>query len=442
MKELFLKRIPLLLILLITLIFSKLQANKLSGGENEVCTTICSDGRGYYAWLPALFIYHDLNFNFFDHNEVTDTLCGGKVEGCLQDYRSCHDGVPCNKYYPGAAFMMLPMFALAHFMTLHSVHYQPDGYSYLYFKLAGLSGILFYMIGMLFFLKLLQHLRLTTLQQSLTILLITFGSNIMYYAIDKPTYSHIYSFTLIAAFLWYAFSLTEKYSPGKVLLLTFIGGWIFITRPVNVSVFLILPFIFRQHFPQIKASIRLQPLRVLLLAPGLIMPMVLFVMYKIATGHFFIYSYGNEGFNFLHPELWRFMSDYNNGVFAYMPLLMMPVLLLPLWYKKSEKRLISGSLLTILAALYIHSSWYCWWYGFSFGARTMLDFVPVYGLLIALSLRDTPQKRYAVLLPVYFLSAGITIILYHQKNHGFLNSFPIDDYRDAIFNAIGIKGHA
>ena len=30
---------------------------------------IASDGKGYYAYLPAIFIYHDLGFNFIDEYE-------------------------------------------------------------------------------------------------------------------------------------------------------------------------------------------------------------------------------------------------------------------------------------------------------------------------------------------------------------------------------------
>src|SRR5271156_1891631 len=110
MKQ-FASKIPLILLLLITLVFAKLQANKRLGSKSDVCMNICSDGRGYYAWLPAIFIYHDVNFGFFENVELKSPLCGGKVGGCLQDYRNTFDGKVCNKYYPGASFMMLPFFA-------------------------------------------------------------------------------------------------------------------------------------------------------------------------------------------------------------------------------------------------------------------------------------------------------------------------------------------
>ena len=439
MKAALTRHITLALILLITLIFAKLQANKLSGGEDEVCTTICSDGRGYYAWLPGIFIYHDLNFNFFDGVEAKDSLCGGPVGGCMQDYRVYHDGAACNKYYPGASFMMLPFFAAAHFITTTFTHYAPSGYSYPYFRLAGVSGIFYYMMGMLFFLAILVKMGLDTTQRAITILLVTFGTNIMYFAVDKPTYSHIYSFTLIAAFIYLLQCLRERYSARQVLLLSFITGWIFIARPVNLSILVIVPFIFRGQVRNILNEVKLKPARLALLLPGFIMPALLLGLYKISVGRFFVYSYGGESFDFLHPHFWQFLFSGTNGVFAYMPLLLMPFLLLPVWYTPAVRNYVAGAAVTLLFTCYIHSSWYCWWYGFSFGARTILDVAPLFGLVIGLSLRGADRKRYVVLLPAYLVATVLTVLLYHQKTHGYLNGFPINDYWDAIGNAIGLS---
>ena len=255
MKRRFKENYPILLILLISLMFAKLQFNKRSGNEQAVCASICGDARGYYAWLPAMFIYNDLNFKFYDSVEFKSTFCGDNKDVPMLDYRKTFEGKTMDKYYPGASFMMLPFFLIAHFTTIYFIHELPDGYSFYYFKLVPLAAFFYYFMGMLFFLKLLGKLRLNNVQKTLTILLLTFGSNIIYYTIDAPLYYHIYSFALIAVFLYFAFSIKEMPTVKNISLISFITGLMFITRPVNLSILLMLPFILGSELKVISLSI-------------------------------------------------------------------------------------------------------------------------------------------------------------------------------------------
>ncbi len=427
MKHAVIRNIPMLLICLLTLVFAKLQYNKMGGNKTDICMAICSDGRGYYAWLPAIFIYDDVNFNFFEQVEVKSPLCGGPIAGCLQDYRSCTDGTVCNKYYPGTAFMMLPFFAAGHWYTKTFTTLPADGYTYYYFAAIAISGIFYYLIGMWLLLRILKKIGLSTTHQTLTVLLVTLGTNILYFSVDKPSYSHIYSFAEIGAFLYCALLLRERFTTGRLVFLSFLVGLIFITRPVNVSVLLLLPFLYRDQMPAILANWR----RAVWALPVIVMPLVLLCLYKKATGHYFIYSYGSEGFDFLRPNLIQFLFHYDNGVFPYTPLLLMPFLLLFLWYRKEQRWLVMGAVVTLAVTIYIHSSWWCWWYGYSFGARTLLDFATLFGLIIGLSIRDAGKHR-RILLPLYFACGLLTILLYHEKNHGYMNAEAITDYWDAL----------
>jgi len=179
--------------------------------------------------------------------------------------------------------------------------------------------------------------------------------------------------------------------------------------------------------------------RLLLLLPVLLMPACLAVLYKKATGHFIIYSYGKEGFDFLHPHFMQFLFHVDNGIFPYTPLMLMPVVLLWAWYKTTNKHQIAGLLATLLVTIYIHSSWWAWSYGFSFGARSMLDFMPLCGIMVGLSLQQVNLKRYSYIAPAYLLCCCLTMLLYHQKSHGgYMNKYPITDYWQAIHDGIGV----
>jgi len=433
MKSAQIRYLPVVLIVLITLVFLNLQINKRSS-QTDSCFNICGDARGYYAWLPAIFIYHDLSFGFFDTVEMTEANCGAQVGIPIQDYRLTIDGKTINKYYPGVSVMMLPFFASAHFITKHFTSYPANGYSPLYFRVMGMAGVFYYCVGMLFFLALLGLLGLSTAQKTLTVLLVTFGTNLIYYTIDAPVYSHIYSFALVAAFLYYSLRLRDTLSLKYVTIVSLLIGWIFVARPVNVSVMLLLPFLLVGHTTDILSRLLKRPLYI---APLFLFPVFLFVLYKAATGHYFIYSYGREGFDFLHPHTLQFLFSYDNGLFPYMPLLLMPALFLFAWYNEENKRLITGILIALAVTVYIHSSWWAWTYGFSFGARTMLDLVPLFGMLLGLSLKHAKPGRQFYLLPIYALCCILTMVLYHKKSHsGFMNNYPIKDYWEAISSAI------
>ena len=430
---------PILFLLLIALLFAKLQWNKRSGSATDICFNICGDARGYYAWLPAVFIYHDLNFRFFDDLEMKETSCGAQVGIPIQDYRYAIEGKTIDKYYPGVSVMMMPFFMAAHFITDSFTQYPANGYSPVYFQTMALCGVFYYFLGMWLMLKILRKLGLNNWQMILTVAVTSFGTNAMYYAIDAPLYSHIYSFTLIAAFLYCALCLRENISAKYIALLAFLTGFLFMARPVNLSILIVLPFLLSPCSQQLLSYFKLRPARLTLFLPALIMPCILFALYKISTGHWFIYSYGKEGFDFLHPHLLQFLFSYDNGLVPYMPLLVVPVLLLFGWHKKESKYLVAGLLATIAITIYIHSSWWAWSYGFSFGARSMLDFVPLFAIMIGLSLKQAKRKAYYYLVPAYLLCAVFTALLYDQKNHGYLNKYPVTDYWQAIHHGLGIK---
>jgi hypothetical protein len=259
----------------------------------------------------------------------------------------------------------------------------------------------------------------------------------MYYSVDKPTYSHIYSFTLIGIFVLYALKLKKDFNAKNIAILSFVLGFIFVTRPVNISIVLLLPFVFWGNLKSVLVDLFKKPLMLLSVSSSLIMPFILFSLYKISTGNFLLYSYDKEGFDFLHPHFFEFLFDYDNGVFLYMPILMLPFLFVFIWINSENRIFALGVLITLLITMYIHSSWWCWSYAFSFGARTMLDFMSLFGVLLAFILNQKNLKRYYYLLPLCCLCCTVTMLLYHQKHNGFLNIYPIRDYWSALYNVFG-----
>jgi hypothetical protein len=102
-----------------------------------------SDAKGYYAYLPAVFIYKDLNFEFFHKIEKEKYY----DKNLFYDYRSGAYGKTINKYYCGTALLEMPFFLTAHGLS-YLINYDMDGYSKLYQVFINLSGIFYAFLGL------------------------------------------------------------------------------------------------------------------------------------------------------------------------------------------------------------------------------------------------------------------------------------------------------
>ena len=125
-----------------------IMSNLRWGGGDQWTGIIEADGKGYYAYLPAIFIYHDLNFGFFDEIEKEKYY---NPNG-YYDYRANGGhGEYINKYYCGTAVAELPFFLGAHLLTRIQGG-DTDGYSKNYLVSVSIAALFYLFIG-LFFLR-------------------------------------------------------------------------------------------------------------------------------------------------------------------------------------------------------------------------------------------------------------------------------------------------
>ena len=157
-------------------------------GHNQKYNTIVSDGKGYYAYLPAIFIYNDLNFGFnqtvekFDHPETWYT-----------DYRYKLDKKRIfTKYYVGTAIAYSPFFLIAHGWSL-MMGWQADGYTAIYHGSVLIAALFYMAITFIFMGKILDFFSINQWVKVLCILGAYFGTNWFYYTTWEPSLSHVYS---------------------------------------------------------------------------------------------------------------------------------------------------------------------------------------------------------------------------------------------------------
>lgn len=366
-------------------------ASNINWGGDKWRNIVLSDGKGYYAYLPAILIYHDLNLGFYDSIEHKYYY-----KNTYYDYRADDEqGHVIDKYFSGTAVLMLPFFLQAHIFTLLA-DLPADGYSKFYPIAINIAAI-FYLVAGLFFLK--RLLRFYTPNESVisfVLIVFAFGTNLFYYAITEPAMSHVYSFFCITALVYYYKCFTFTFSNKHIFYGALLLGLIMLIRPANGLVLFALPFICNNP-KQFAATIsiilknKLQSIIAILIPFAIIS--IQFIIYKLATGHFFVDAYRHEHFNWLKPEFVNILFSYKKGLFIYTPVALLSLAGLFHLFKQNRYQLFSFLGFFILLT-YVLSSWWCWYYGGSFGLRAYIEFYALFAILMTIALTTISNKIY------------------------------------------------
>ena len=343
---------------------------------------IVYDGKGYYSYLPAVFIYQDLQWGFMDmyekkHYEPQNYF----------NYAYTIDGRKINKYFCGVAVMQTPFFLTA-LAGSRIFGIDPDGYTILFQLSVSVAALFYFSLGIYFLSRLLIRMNFSRFIVLSVLLLISFATNLFYYASSEPCMSHVYSFCAVAGFLLYLKLAMDGHQVRHYLKAVFFFGLVCIIRPTNGIIILALPFFagswknlsdfFKTTFAQRK--IWISSMLVLFSVLG---TQVLLIW--LQTGKLFVWSYEHERFYFDKPELFNVLFSYKKGLFIYTPLVF--VSLFGFFYMARENKFKAAILFTLLfGATYILSCWWLWYYGGSFGMRPFIDYYPFTAILLAILL--------------------------------------------------------
>jgi len=377
-------------------------ASNTQWGKDHWKDIIEVDGKGYYAYLPAIFIYHDLNFGFYDsiekkyYNPYT-----------YYEFRTAHNGKLIDKYFAGVAIAEFPFFACAHLIA--KITGQPDdGYSKLYPVFINIGAIVYLLTGLIYIRRLLRSYKVKETIIAFILCTIAFGTNLFLYTVCEPGMSHVYSFAFISMFAWYS----KKYFTGRqkrdLFYCALLAGLIILVRPVNGIILLALPFIAgsREKFIAGMKAMREQKttsILTVLTACGIVS--IQLIIYKIQCGDFFVYSYGEEKFNWAHPNFINFLFSYKKGFFVYTPVAFISLGGFIYLWRKNRFEFYSLIIFCTLL-IYVLSSWCNWWYGGSFGTRVLIDYYVFPALLLAFTYQLFESK-----IKLIFLSSLIVLFM-------------------------------
>ncbi len=366
---------------------------------------ISSDVNHYYSYLPAFFIEHDLSLSFLDDNINNET------EAKHYAPNKTPKGQYVIKMSMGAAFGYLPFFGMAH-VYAQVLGYKADGFSEPYHFAVLFSSLFWFVLGLVFLGKLLR-LYFPSFITTFTVFCICFGTNVFYYLTIAGGMPHAFSFALVAMFIYYTISWHQHHELRAALILGLLCAMLVLVRPVNLLLLLFFLFYnvnsrigFIQKFRLLTAH-KWQVLAMAGLAFLICLPQLCYWHY--VSGSYFFHSYVGEHFFFLRPHLADGLFSFRKGWLLYTPMMLFAVA--GLFFLKNSLRQYAFAIPVFLVVyLYVIFSWWCWWYGGSFGQRAMIDVYPLLAIPMATFIYRI-RKKDSRLKKLLYTLAGIFIVL-------------------------------
>jgi len=385
---------------------------------------VSSDGLGYYAYLPALLIDHDVTYQKV--NEREKKILGYKRYEAPYLVKSGERAV--NKYFAGEALLLLPFFLLATFFSwIWGI--EITGYSFFFQLFTGLGALFYLFLGLYYVKKILHHLRIQPVLSAIILATILLGTNLFYYSLWQPSMSHVYSFFAINGFLWFVCRTLQTPRLRFVILAgLFLGGTVLI-RPTNGSIILLIPFLFntREEFGMLAGFLVKKKIAVLLFMGAFTLVVCIqLILWHIQTGRWFLWSYEDEGFIFLNPRVSNVLFGFRKGLFIYTPLILFSLLgCLRLAFRNLTR--FFSMCLFLAFSTYIIASWWNWYYGDSFGARAFIDYYGIYALLLAILLSHKETKTgTALVILLVFPFVALNLIQTWQYTHHIIHPYSMN----------------
>ena len=388
---------------------------------NHEYKIIAHDVNSYYAYLPMVFIYNDLDMEFIkEHPEKSRKHYWSK---------KTEIGKKVIITSMGMAYLFTPFFLAGHWIAQETV-YAGNEFSAPY-KIALIISCLFYLTFGLIFLRKVLRTYFSEMITFITLAIILFGTNLLHYVTEEPTMTHAFNFSMISVFLYLIIKWFRQPGIKYALLCGALAGLITLVRPSNVIIILLLIFWDITSFRDLGARVLfyLNKIHLVLLMILVFIAVWIpqFLYWDYTTGSLLFNTYDSVGgrFFFNNPQIYHTLLSYRKGWLVYTPVMVFAILGLYTLYKEHRK-LFLPVLIYLLVNIYVISSWWCWWFGGGFGLRSFIDSYGIMALplaaLLAWTFRQKNLIKYAILLLITFTM--------------FLNIFQVTQYKRGYFHYI------
>lgn len=239
----------------------------------------------------------------------------------------------------------------------------------------------------------------------LATLLFWIGSPVLYYLVREPFLSHLASIFAVSLLLYF-WKVPFKNENLRFLCLGLTAALLTMVRQQDVvAVAIPLGSLLLERPPARTWIHRLSAF----IGGFVAIFWIQMAVWHYLRGTYLAYSY--TGFPFLYltnPRILSTLFSSNHGLLSWHPIIVLCLIGVCLL---RDKRLAVLLMLYFLAELYIVSSWWNWWKGFSFGNRAFLGLTPVFVLGLASLLRQVQQRRLLLSICVCFCVWNLILML-------------------------------
>lgn len=354
------------------------------------------DAAIYYSYLPAVFIYKDLDLRY------VDTLPAHMKEHYKVYYEQLPNGKRFIKTTMGLAYLHLPFFFLGHWKAGLAGKSQ-NGYSRSYENFL-VYGTFCYVVLALILLSRVLHAYFSDLATAFSLLSVGVGTNLLYYSTLEGLHVHAYNFSLFCFFLYGVYRYFKRPAFWKALLLGMLLGLIALIRPTNILVGLLIPLFGIRNGADLKERFlffwKNWP-SVLAFSLAFFIPWIpQMAFWHYVSGQWLFFSYGTEErFFWTDPKFLYGFFSYRKGLFVYTPVMAFAFLGF-LWLKKYAAGFFWPLLVFIPLNFYVIFSWWSWWYGGCYGMRPAIDSYGLLAIPLAAFFTWLFRKKKYVILPV------------------------------------------
>ncbi len=402
---------------------------------------------GYYLYLPAKFIYHDLGLR--NHGDAIHSVIE-KYHSTASFYQAVQtpEGNYVFKYSMGLSVLYAPFFFIGHLIA-KIFGYPTDGFSIPYQYSIFVGGIIYSILGILVLVKVLIRFFSEKITAILLCILVFSTNYIIHITMyGQNAMSHNYLFTAYALILWFTIRWHETYKWKYIVLLGIVCGLSILSRPSEI-VCLIIPLLWGVHnketfFAKFKMLLQYRFQILVFLIILILIGSFQFMYWKAETGKYLYNSYGanpGEGFEFLSPHISDFLFSFRKGWLIYTPVMIFALVGLFILLKRN-KLIFFVLFVHFIFTLYILSSWSCWWYATSFGQRVMIPYYPLLAVTLGYFIVWLNERKKLFIIIGYSFFAIFLLLNIFQSTQSYYGIISLDRMtKDYYFRIFG-KMHA
>lgn len=368
-------------IFLASILLASAGVQALSVGLGDSPQLIVSDGKCYYAWVRSALL--DGDFQFRDDYEILYPPDPVPEEHDQLTPR----GNAVNKYPLGLPLLELPGFLLGHLVALAAPPFPADGVS-LPYQLAVAETLLALAIAGIVLLR--KTMIAWGVGEGLATALVVpmvLGTNFIHYLAKEPAMPHAAGLALTCVVMYVA----GRPSRHRDLWLGLLLGLLVLVRNSNVALLPFLGTMIVLRGPLTRRSWLIPAGMALVLS---LQPLSLHALW----GDFRLSTYPNEGFTAAPEGFAASLFSPRHGLFLYGPwyLVLLAVAVAGAVRRTGARAVAIGAIASFLCLLAINGSWWCWWFGASFGNRAYIEILPVLTATAGIVLSRGPLPRIVI----------------------------------------------